>query len=150
MATALWRIVRIAGGYLLAVTAALAVLPILFALLSSVVANPGVWIIGALSPVFFVSLPFIFPFAFLLAIVMTFLPALIGVAISEFMSLRASYWSCLLGAIASAGAYWQLSPRMLFGLTPTAAMELAVFALAGAFGELVYWSMAGRTAGSWH
>ncbi len=149
MASALWRIVRIAGGYLLAVTAALGMLPVLFALLSSVVANPGVWIIGALSPVFFLSLPFIFPFAFLLAVVVTFPMALAGVLISEFLSLRARHWSCLFGAIVSAGAYWQLSPRTLFGLTPTAAMEIAVFALAGAVGGLVYWSMAGRTAGSW-
>lgn len=143
------RILRIVAAYALAIGVTLAVLPLLFALISALSPNPGVWIIGALSPVFLISAPFLFPFAFVLAVVVTIGPALVAIVLSEFLSLRAVWWSGLSGALLAAIAYWQLSPRMLFGLTRTGAIELGVFALAGLAGGIVYWGLAGRTAGVW-
>ena len=149
MVFGLFRIIRIVAAYAMAVVSSLVLLPLLFALLSAVLSNPGVWIIGAITPALVISLPFIFPFAFLLAVVVTAFPVLLAIAISELRSMRSPGWYGLFGALVAAGAYWQLSPRVTFGLTTKGAIELLVFALSGAGGGYIYWSIAGRTAGLW-
>jgi hypothetical protein len=149
MVFGLFRVIRIVAAYALAVASSLVLLPLLFAVLSAILPDPGVWIIGAITPALVISLPFIFPFAFLLAVVVTAFPALLAIAVSELRSMRSPGWYNLFGALVAGIAYWQLSPRTIFGLTARGALELLVFALSGAAGGAVYWWIAGRKAGLW-
>jgi hypothetical protein len=88
-------------------------------------------------------------FAVIAAMTLSIVPTLIIVALAEGFSWRSPWLYVAPAAVLTGLVYFTLSPRTIFGLDGIAAIELALFMLAGAAAGLTYWAVAGRKAGTW-
>jgi len=79
-----------------------------------------------------------------------FYPALVAVALSEGLKLRGIVFHLVAGVLTGVAAGLPLRD-LIAGIAPAAPelRALQLFAAAGAAGGLVYWLIAGRTAGRW-
>ncbi|MFK8252834.1 hypothetical protein [Ancylobacter terrae] len=132
------RAFRIFGAFLLAAIVGVTLLPGA-ALVSSM-------ILGA-DPMFsaFYLLGIIFGMGYVIGIVLSFLPMLAWVVVSEGFRLRAPWWHIVAGGGIGAVAWMVVAEP---GDTTFARVGLDT-AIAGLAAGAIYWLIAGRTAGDW-
>lgn len=137
-----------AGAYGVGVLGFCAALALLFGVASLLPDSLGYWVLAAVSPSIFIAAPVAALFVVLLVIVLSAVPALLILAVTEALGWRSPYVYALPAALLSAAVYLELSPRTLGGLDGAGMIEAAVFALSGACSGLIYWAIAGRKAGA--
>lgn len=135
------------GAYFAGVLAFLLGLAVLFGIASLLPEAPAYWSLTGVSPVIFVAAPVVGIFVVLLTMVISAGPALLILMVTELLGWRSAYFYMIPTALLSAVAYWTFSFRTIGGLDRTGAIEMAMFAVSGAWAGLVYWAIAGRRAG---
>ena len=145
----LWRIVVVITAYFCGVIGLFVVLTILFGLASFASFAPVYWTLTGVSPAIFAGAPAVGLFLVAMAIVLSAMPILLIVVLAETLAWRSLSVYAIPAALLSAGIYWELSPRTIGGLDLIGSIEVALFAVSGAFAGSIYWAIAGRRAGSW-
>jgi hypothetical protein len=89
-----------------------------------------------------------------LAAAYAFVPAALAITVAEFYALHAATYYAGAGLLGAVAAWMILLRRSFFGnpglaLTPGYAPIWLIVGTAGVIGGLIYWRIAGRTAGAW-
>ena len=141
------RLLVMTGAYFAGVLAFLLGLAVLFGIASLLPDAPGYWNLTAVSPVIFVAAPVVGIFVVLLTMVVSAVPALLILMLTELFGWRSAYFYVFPAALLGAVAYWTFSFRTIGGLDQTGLIEMVLFAVSGAWAGLIYWAIAGRRAG---
>lgn len=141
------RLLVMTGAYFAGVLAFLLGLAVLFGIASLLPDAPSYWNLTAVSPVIFVAAPVVGIFVVLLTMVVSAVPALLILMLTELFGWRSAYFYVFPAALLSAVAYWTFSFRTIGGLDRTGLIEMVLFAVSGAWAGLIYWAIAGRSAG---
>ena len=99
------------GAYVVGVLGLLAALALLFGVASLVPNSLGYWVLTAVSPSIFIGAPIVGLFVVLFAIVLSAVPALLILTVTEVLGWRSPYVYVVPTALLSAVVYLELSPR---------------------------------------
>lgn len=148
LAHVLLRLLLVLVGYLTAVLITLVATVILYAILSRLPNAPSYFGAMSVTPVLAIVLPHIGGLIFLVAVVLSFVPALALALLAEVLSLRSPFLHMLFGAGVSAGTFAFSAPTLLEGNGPiTDWRDALIMAGGGIVGGIAYWLIAGRNAG---
>ena len=143
------RLLVVFVAYAAGVLGLFASFAILFGLASLTPFAPGYWTVTAVSPIIFVNAPLLGLFVVLSAIVLSIVPMVLVVVLTEVFKWRSPNVYAIPGAVLGAAIYLMFSPRTIGGLDQIGMFETFLFALSGACAGMIYWAIAGRRAGSW-
>jgi hypothetical protein len=143
------RMFVILGAYIASVLGFFATFAVLFGVASLLPGAPGYWTLAGVSPAIFIGAPIVGIFVVLLAVVLSAVPMLLILVVAEVFRWRAFFVYAIPSALLSVGVYIEFSPRTIGGPDQTAFVEAAMFTLSGACAGAIYWTLAGRKAGSW-
>jgi hypothetical protein len=81
-------------------------------------------------------------------------PALIAIVVGEIRAVRSAAFYGFTGIVAAVGTWWMMMLRrgpepLALALRPEQLLVAAILGVAGLAGGLVYWLIAGRSAGAW-
>lgn len=141
------RLALVLAAYVAAVLAALVVLLAAYLLLSSFPGAPGYFSALALSPIVMFAAPPLGLLVLWLAYVLTAPQAIVAALVSETFRLRNVFLHAGLGLIVAVSAFVLASPTLADSVSATDWADIAIVAFSGLAGGLVYWAVAGRTAG---
>lgn len=143
------RIALVITAYFCGVMGLFVAFTILFGLASFASFAPAYWTLTGVSPAIVAGAPVVGLFLVTMAVVLSAVPILLMVMFAELFAWRSLSVYAIPAALLSAGIYWELSPRTIGGLDLVGSIEIAIFAMSGAFAGSIYWAIAGRRAGSW-
>lgn len=134
-------------GYLVALVIGLVAAAIIYGFASTLPGAPDYFAVMAVGAFVMLMAPPIGIFVLLVAFAATVTQTLLTTLVSELFAIRAAWVHMLFGAIVSASGFMLIMPTVENMTTRSLYVELAIFAASGLVGGVVYWLIAGRSAG---
>lgn len=148
VAHVLLRIVLLVAGYLVAVLVTLIATVLIYSVLSSFPGAPSYFGAMTVTPIVALIVPWVGGLIYLVALILSFAPAIVLALITEALRLRSIFLHMLIGGAVGGGTFAFSAPTLLEGAGPiTDWRDAAIVAGGGVVGGITYWLVAGRGAG---
>lgn len=147
IAHVLLRIVLVLAGYFVSVFVTLIAVVILYIALSNLPGAPSYFGAMTVTPIIALLAPWVGLLIYLVAVVLSCVPALVLALITEGLKLRSIFLHMLIGALVSAAAFAFGVPSLEDNGLATGWHDTLIMAGGGLFGGIAYWLIAGRLAG---
>ena len=143
----LLRLLLVLVGYFVSVMVSLVAIVVFYSILVNLPNPPDYFHALAVSPIVLLFVPYLGIFVFMIAVVVTCLPALIAALFTESFRLRQWWLHAFFGGLIAAAGFAFVSPTFVDGISATDWADLGIIAASGAVGGVFYWLIAGRLAG---
>ncbi len=141
------RVALVMAGYVVALVAGLFVVILLYGALSALPGTPQYFTFLSTASLLALLAPPVALFVLLLAVIVTAPPMLAAAAITEIFALRLAWLHMILAALVGLCGFVLSVPTFGATMSPTEMADLGIMASAGAAAGVVYWLIAGRSAG---